>query len=405
MYQNLIEKIKFSLNNESILKNLSGWIFTNFHNRDLLTNNLLNINSEDVSTRRWVYIVQKKGNPVKILHKIEKEALSHLPGDTFYYSSQEELVKILKSICKKNTFAILKDKNIAVISTVDAGFVELLDKAKINTTSAATLIQLIKGTLSENQIESQEKAGRILYEIIFNTWNFIKYHFENKKTLTEMQVLQYILDEFSQNNIETDHPPIVAFGKNSGNPHYEVSKENNATCKIGDVIQLDIWGKLKNVENSVYADISWVGIYDTKIPAKVQNCFDCLTSARDSVLKTLNSNNKKLKGKISGSFLDKQVRDILINAGYKEGIKHRTGHGIDTEVHGSGANLDSVEFPDNRLLFSGCSFSVEPGLYFEDFGLRTEIDITIKNNIAFIPGFDTKIPEGITIPQSKILTC
>ena len=405
MQQTFIEKIKISLNEKSILKNISGWIFTNFHNRDLLTNNLLNINSKEVSTRRWVYIVNKNGNPIKILHKIEKESLSHLSGETFYYSSQKELVSILKSICKKNTFAILKDKNIAVISTVDSGFVELLDKAKIKTVSASSLVQLTKGTLSDSQIESQKKVAEILYKTIFNAWDFIKQHFENKKILTEMDVEQFILREFAKNDIETDHPPIVAFGKNSGNPHYEVTNENNAICKVGDVIQLDIWGKLKNIENSVYADISWVGIYDTKVPNNVQECFNCLISARDSVLTTLNSNNKKLKGKITGSFLDKQVRKILINAGYEKGIKHRTGHGIDTEVHGSGANLDSVEFPDNRLLFSGCSFSVEPGLYFEDFGLRTEIDITIKDGKACIPGNDISTPKEISIPQLKILTC
>lgn len=405
MQQTFIEKIKISLNEKSILKNVSGWIFTNFHNRDLLTNNLLNINSKEVSTRRWVYIVNKNGNPIKILHKIEKESLSHLSGETFYYSSQKELVSILKSVCKKNTFAILKDKNIAVISTVDSGFVELLDKAKIKTVSASSLVQLTKGTLSDSQIESQKKVAEILYKTIFNDWDFIKQHFENKKILTEMDVEQFILREFAKNDIETDHPPIVAFGKNSGNPHYEVTNENNAICKVGDVIQLDIWGKLKNIENSVYADISWVGIYDTKVPNNVQECFNCLISARDSVLTTLNSNNKKLKGKITGSFLDKQVRKILINAGYEKGIKHRTGHGIDTEVHGSGANLDSVEFPDNRLLFSGCSFSVEPGLYFEDFGLRTEIDITIKDGKAFIPGNDIITPKEISIPQLKILTC
>lgn len=405
MQQTFIEKIKLSLNEKSILKNVSGWIFTNFHNRDLLTNNLLNINSKEVSTRRWVYIVNKNENPIKILHKIEKESLSHLSGETFYYSSQKELVSILKSVCKKNTFAILKDKNIAVISTVDSGFVELLDKAKIKTVSASSLVQLTKGTLSDSQIESQKKVAEILYKTIFNAWDFIKQHFENKKILTEMDVEQFILREFAKNDIETDHPPIVAFGKNSGNPHYEVTNENNAICKVGDVIQLDIWGKLKNIENSVYADISWVGIYDTKVPNDVQECFNCLISARDSVLTTLNSNNKKLKGKITGSFLDKQVRKILINAGYEKGIKHRTGHGIDTEVHGSGANLDSVEFPDNRLLFSGCSFSVEPGLYFEDFGLRTEIDITIKDGKAFIPGKDISTPKEISIPQLKILTC
>lgn len=409
----LINDIQHSFT-KSILKDISGWIFTNFHHRDTLTDFLLKINPESVSTRRWIYIVRDCGNPIKILHKIEKEALSHLPGDEYFYSSQEELLEILTSHCKEKTFAILKDKNIPVISTVDSGFIELLTDNEIKTVSAATLVQLTKSILSKEQIESQKQAGKILYEIIFNTWEMIKYHYKNNLPLFEKEVQDYILDSFKKNQIITDHPPIVAFGKNSGNPHYDVSDENNSQCKKGDVIQLDIWGKLSNVENSVYADISWVGIFDSEIPEKVEKCFNCLKTARDIVISSINKCDEEKyqknfnineESKITGSFLDKKVRDILIKGGYQTGIKHRTGHSIDTECHGTGVNLDSVEFPDNRLIMEGCSFSVEPGLYFEDFGLRTEIDVTILENHAFIPGADAKTPVGINIPQNKILTC
>lgn len=404
MQHNLIEKIKSSFENEkSILKTISGWIFTNFHHRDQLTDSLLDLPIDAQSTRRWVYIVRKSEEPIKILHNIEKNILDNLPGKSFFYSSQEELIKILRSFCKGKTFAILKDSNISVISTVDAGFIELLKNAKIKTTSAATLVQLTKGLLSENQIESQEKASRILYQTIFNTWEFIKNHYITKTPLYELDVINYILDEFKTHQIETDHPPIVAFGKNTGNPHYEVSKDNNALCKKGDVIQLDIWGKLNDNKSNAYADISWVGIYDTKVPINIENTFNTLVLARDCVLSFINNENQSKK--ITGAFLDKKVRTVLIKAGYIDEIKHRTGHGIDTECHGSGTNLDSIEFPDNRKLLSGCSFSVEPGLYFSDFGLRTEIDIIIKNNKGFISGQEYEAPNGITIPQSKILTC
>lgn len=409
MPHKLINDIQLSFK-KSILKDVSGWIFTNFHHRDTLTDFLLKIDSESVSTRRWIYIVKDFGNPIKILHKIEKEALSHLPGDEYFYSSQEELVEILSLHCKNKTYAILKDKNIPVISTVDGGFVELLAENQIKTVSAATLVQLTKSILSKEQIESQKKAGKILYDTIFKTWEMITFHYKNNLPLFEKDVQDFILESFEKNHIITDHPPIVAFGKNSGNPHYDVSSVNNSQCQKGNVIQLDIWGKLANVENSVYADISWVGIYDSKIPEKVEKCFECLKSARDVVISSINEKQQDSfqpneDFNITGSFLDKKVRDILIKNGYEAGIKHRTGHSIDTECHGTGVNLDSIEFPDNRLITEGCSFSVEPGLYFEDFGLRTEIDVTIFENKAFIPGADTKTPEGITIPQNKLLTC
>ena len=402
MPQQLLNDIQISLE-KSILKGISGWIFTNFHHRDELTDFLLKIDSKAVSTRRWVYIIQKSDSPIKILHKIEKDALSHLPGKEYFYSSKEELSTILSSICKEKTYAILKDSNIPVISTVDAGFIELLNQINIETVSASTLVQLTKSILTEEQIKSQIKAGEILYNTIFAAWEKIKYHYENNIPLYEKDVLDFILDNFEKNEIETDHPPIVAFGKNSGNPHYEVSEANNALCQKGDVIQLDIWGKLKNVENSVYADISWVGIYDSEVPEHIQKCFDCLISARDLVIPLVNEEIET--SNITGNILDRKVRQILIENGYAEGIKHRTGHSIDTECHGTGVNLDDIEFPDHRYILDGCSFSVEPGLYFDDFGLRTEIDVTIFKKKAFIPGEKTVIPEGHTIPQKKFLTC
>lgn len=399
-----IKDIQVSLIKESILKDISGWIFTNFHHRDNLTDFLLQLDSNIVSTRRWLYIVRKQDEPVKILHKIETNALDSLPGKSLFYSSQEELLEILRSLGENKTFAILKDKNIPVISTVDSGFVELLHDVNINTVSAANLIQLTKGILSEHQIKTQEKAATVLYNIIFNAWKIVKHHFNNDLPLYEKDILDFILEEFEKNNLITDHPPIVAFGNHSGNPHYEVSDSNNALCKKGDVIQLDIWAKLKNDNNSIYADISWVGIYDKKVPEKVEKCFECLCKARDLVIPYVNENihNPAL---LTGSLLDQKVRNLLIKNGYSTEIKHRTGHSIDTECHGTGANLDSIEYPDNRSIFSGCSFSVEPGLYFEDFGLRTEIDVTIVDNKAIIPGKNSLHKEGISIPQCKILTC
>lgn len=399
----IISDIHNALHEESIQNNISGWIFTNFHNRDTFTDELLSLPHDMVSTRRWVYIILTDGSEIKIQHAIEPHSLDTLPSsETLTYSSQEELKAAVTSVAARygNTYAILADRNISVISTVDAGFVSLLSECGIQTVTAAPLVQRTKGLLTDAQIESQERAGTILYETVYETWNMISGCYKTHTPINEYQVQQFILSLFEKHSLITDHAPIVAFGGNAGNPHYEPAEADCAYASEGDVIQLDIWAKEKN-SDSVYADISWVGIFSHTVPERIQTCWNVLKDARDSVSTLIESS--KSPDTITGAQLDAHVRHIISEAGFANALRHRTGHGIDTECHGSGVNLDSVEFPDTRKLLEGSSFSVEPGLYFEDFGLRTEIDVYIKNGRPVISG-KKNLTCPLTIPQSDILT-
>lgn len=398
----ILSDIHTSLKEESIQNAVSGWIFTDFHNRDSFTSTLLSIPQDIVSTRRWIYIVCTDGAEIKIQHAIEPHSLDTLPSsETYSYSSQDELKEILSAICAThgNRYAILSDENISVISTVDAGFVSFLSRLRIETVTAAPLVQRCRGILTSEQIESQERAETILYQIVYDTWNFISTCHEEHRSVSEFEVQQFIMEQFSDNELITDHAPIVAFGAHAGNPHYEPSETESAVASEGDVIQLDIWAKEKGPD-AVYADISWVGCFSRSVSEYILKCWNTLTRARDSVFQLL---EEKGTTDVTGAALDSQVRQILISDGYGEAIKHRTGHGIDSECHGSGVNLDSVEFPDERTILEGSSFSVEPGLYFPTFGLRTEIDIYIKNGKPVISGRkNTTCP--LEIPQKNILT-
>ncbi len=391
---------------------MHGWMFTNFSHRDSLTDSLLYLDKNTISTRRWLYVVPKDGTPLKISHAIESSMLETLPGETILYSGKAELKDILKKYAN-STFAILADPDISVVSTVDAGFVSTLHDCNIRTVSAAPLIQITKGLLTKSGIASHERAASLLYKIVEETWEYISSKYKAEVDLNEFEVLTFILNKFDTYSLVYHHDPIVAFGKNAGDPHYTVPKENSAIAQKGDIIQLDIFAKEKfanddsgniSPEASVYADISWVGIYDTDIPKHYENTFNTLCSARDIVYSTLkaSSENGTLLS-VTGRELDHSVREILINAGFKNDIKHRTGHGIDSACHGSGVNLDSVEFPDNRHLLNGSCFSVEPGLYFEDFGMRTEIDIYIHDDKPVISGMKFSNGNSLPIPQTEIL--
>ncbi len=391
---------------------MHGWMFTNFSHRDTLTDSLLSLSTDIISTRRWVYIVPCTGEPLKIVHAIESSMLESLPGTTLVYSGKIELENILKEYSEK-TFALLADSDISVISTVDAGFIQCLHEIKIQTCSAAPLIQITKGLLTKSGIESHERAAALLYKIIKETWNFISSKYKTESTLSEFDVLQYILRKFNDYSLVYHHEPIVAFGKNAGNPHYSVSKDGSAIAQKGDIIQLDIFAKEAmakddegniHPENAIYADISWVGVYDTIVPKQYNDSFVNLCQARDIAFILLQkASDDGTLAQVTGFELDKAVREKLIQHGYASVIKHRTGHGIDTACHGSGVNLDSVEFPDKRTVLNGSCFSVEPGIYFEDFGMRTEIDIYIHEDKPIISGGKFFKADSLPIPQQEIL--
>lgn len=411
-----IEKIQSAAQEESAVSNLDGWLFTDFGGRDKLTAELLCMDGKK-STRRWVYLVRKDGLcPVKILHAIEPGILSRLPGgETYTYSSRQELANLLEKFSGQK-FAVLSDSEIPIISTVDGGFIDTLRRAGIRTVSAAPLVQRAKGLLSPAGINSHERASSLLYKTAASAWDFIRSRHEAGAPVTESDVASFIMKKYLDYGLCSDSAPLVAFGRNTANPHYEVPPSGGAVANPGDVIQLDIWAKERIAPDdngngsagaAVYADISVAGIYAESPTAEQEAVFRAVCRARDAAVSLLREAFEE-KSPVTGAQVDAEVRSIIEGAGYADCIRHRTGHGIDTSCHGSGANLDSTEFPDNRRLLPGSCFSVEPGIYTAEFGMRTEIDIYIKEDgCPVISGRKFNAVHGgnaARFPQQKLLT-
>ena len=75
--------------------------------------------------------------------------------------------------------------------------------------------------------------------------------------------------------------------------------------------------------------------------------------------------------------MDDACRKVIADAGYGEYFIHRTGHNIGQEVHGNGANMDNLETHEERLVLRRTCFSVEPGIYQAEFGVRSEINVFV----------------------------
>ncbi len=361
---------------------VDGWLFYNFHHRDTLSDELLGISTGTTNSRPWFYMVPNKGEPIKIVHAIEAHILDQLPGSTLVYSGRDGLRNLLQRFAGK-TLAVHADANLPVISFLDAGTLQNLVQASIKTTRAASLIQRIKGILSDEDLASHKRAAVALYEIVEEIWALVSKQYRTTQPLYEGDLQMAMLQGMKQRNLITDHPPIVAAGPHAGDPHYEVIGQGRL-IQPGDVIQLDLWAK-ETQGHSIYADISWVGYYGTVIPQHLQKIFQDLVDSREAALAFITA--QLTQGfRPTGAAVDREVRTFLIARGYEGAIKHRTGHGIDTECHGSGVNIDSVEFPDERKLLDGSCFSIEPGLYFSEYGFRTEIDVYIHQHQAFVSG-------------------
>lgn len=367
---------------QTLLKNfnLDGWLFYDFQNRNYIAHWILNINPKEHFTRRWFYFIPKDGEPIKLLSKVEPHKLEHLPGKKILYLTWIELREKLKDILKNYKLIAMeysKNCSIPYISILDAGTYEILKSLNIEIVSSANLVQMFS-LISEDEIKTHYEAGEIIKNVLFKTFENIKY-FKN-----EYEAQQFIYNELICNNLTTDGDyPIFAISENSANPHYMPTKSNFKKIEYNKPFLIDVWARV-NKENSIYYDITWVGFYGDKIFEKYKEVFEIVKSARDLAVEFINEKlSKNLP--IFGYEVDDVVRSYIEKKGYLKYFIHRTGHSIGKNVHWINVNMDNFETHDDRRILNGCLFSIEPGIYIEnEFGIRSEINVYIKDNQAII---------------------
>lgn len=373
-------------------ENLDGWLFFHFRGRDPLTMRILGLSPGAISTRPAYYFVPAHGTPRKIVHVIEPGVFEGLPGDTTVYSTRLELLDALGAL-PRGRVAVQFSEELPIVSFLDLGTARTLESKGLELHSSASLIQRTVGILDEAGFASHERAAAHLYEIVDVVWRRVRESFSAGRPLTEGEVQGWISAEIDSRDLVADHGAIVACAAHSGDPHYEPPAGGGSRLTGGEVLQLDLWAKERGPA-SIYADISWVAFLGEKPPEEVAGSFSKLCAARDRGVSLVNERLAE-GAPVSGYEVDEAVRAVLIEAGFADAIRHRTGHSIDTEDHGSGVNLDSVEFPDHRLIIDGACFSIEPGIYFASWGLRTEINLYIRNGRAHVSGGS---------PQQELLT-
>jgi Xaa-Pro aminopeptidase len=375
-------------------RNIDAWVFYDHHHRDPIAYRVLGLPKGLMVTRRWFYVIPAQGEPQKLVHKIEAGHLDSLPGKKYEYAGWQELfdrIKFLLADYRDIAMQYSPNNVVFSISLVDGGTLELIRGLGKNVVSSGDLIALFESTWSEDQIQSHFAARDSIDKITAEAFREIGQRVRNGGT-HEYQMQQWLMEAFGREKLVTEDAPIVAVNKNSGNPHYGPRPETSSHIREGDCVLLDVWGK-KDSADAVYYDITWIGFVGRSPSDQLRQIFDVVATARDAGVNTVKE-AIAAKRTIAGWEVDRAVRGHIKDAGYGEYFIHRTGHSIGTDIHSNGANMDDLEVHDDRQILPNSCFSIEPGVYLPDFGVRSEVNMLVRQHAAEVTG---KIQREIVI--------
>ncbi|MCB9508678.1 MAG: aminopeptidase P family protein [Deferribacteres bacterium] len=354
---------------------IDGWLIYDFHGLNKAAAEIFTF-SDHFFSRRWFYFIPKSGEPIAIVHKIEDAIFPVVPGKRMLYAGWQELQSALETLLAgvgKVAMEYSPKNAIPTNSYVDAGTIETIRAIGPEVVSSANLVQFFTCRLSDDQLQSHIKAVRMLHETQEKAFQFIETRLQKNKAVTEFDVQQFIRERIYANGFQSMSDAIVGVNGNASNPHYAPTKDLFKPINKGDCILIDLWAK-EAKPNSIYGDITWVGFAGKNPPEEYVKIFEIDRDARDKGVALLQDNHAKGKTTL-GHQVDDVVREHIASHNYGDYFFHRTGHSIGQEDHGKGANIDGYETVDLRELVPGLLFSIEPGIYLPQFGVRTEIDV------------------------------
>lgn len=358
---------------------LDGWLLWDFRGQNPTAVAALGLGGH-MLTRRFAYFVPRDDEPTLIVHRIEAGSLPRPAGKLAAYAGYVELHRALERILAGRRRVAMEYCPLGAIpylSRVDAGTVELVRSLGVEVVSSADLVQHFLCRLTPAQIETHRRAALALDRAKDEAFRGIAERIRAGRPALETEVQEWISRSIASSGMITDHPAIVAVDAHAGDPHYVPRADVAKPCVEGSLVLLDLWGK-EDATEAVFADITWVGYAGAAVPDRIATVFDVVVGGRDLGVETLrraHAENRRLQG----WQVDRAVRDHIAARGYGDAFIHRTGHNIGAAAdHGDGANLDDFETRDTRTLVEGLCFSIEPGVYLDDFGIRSEIDVVLE---------------------------
>jgi Xaa-Pro dipeptidase len=366
---------------------LDAWLLYDFRGTNAIAARLTGLaGSGKMATRRWYYLIPAKGEPRGLVHAIERHNLDGLPGEKRPYAGREQLAAGLKHLlggARRVAMEYSPGNNIPYISRVDAGTVEAVREAGADVVSSGDLVQRFEAVWTDEVFATHRAAAERLYRIKDRAYDLVRERV-GSGTLTEFDVQQEMMNWFAEEGLVTDSPPNVSAQENAGDPHYHPSREVHRPIRRNEIVLLDLWGKLPE-PGAVFADITWVGYTGPTVPDEYARAFAAARDGRDAGIDLVQSAVRQGR-ELRGFEVDRATRGVIEKAGYGEQFIHRTGHSLGEEVHGNGVHMDDYETHDDRRLIPGTGFTIEPGVYTAEFGVRTEINMFVAETEAIVTG-------------------
>jgi Xaa-Pro aminopeptidase len=381
-----IQAIQGALADEKI----DGWLLYDFRGSNPIARSVIGFDDHQIATRRWFYLIPRTGEPVKIQHVIEPNALRDRPGRSVLYRSWKELEARLKEhlgSMKNVAMEYSPGAAIPYVARVDAGTIEMVEAATgAKVVSSADLVQMFESRWTPEQKQLHDTAATNTMLAKDEAFQLIRACLAQGKRITESEVQAFIQAHFTDHGLYTHHPCIGAVNDHASDPHFETAPgPNDREIRKGDLVLIDLWAKVANDPRAVYYDATWMGYCGQDVPARMREVWEAVKGARDAAIEFV-SRSVEQGRTIHGYEVDDVSRNYIEERGFGPYFLHRTGHSIGYEVHGNGVNIDNLETRDQRRIVPGVCFSIEPGVYLPEFGVRSEIDMYVDEGMAEVTG-------------------
>jgi Xaa-Pro dipeptidase len=368
---------------------LDGWLLYDFRGLNPIARRIVGFDARQSATRRWFYLIPARGEPTGIVHAIERQSLGGAPGRRVVYRSWRELESDLAACLsgmKRVAMEYSPRAAIPYVSRVDAGTVEMIRAMGPEVVTSADLVQQFEARWAPEQKTLHDLAARDTLLAKDEAFALVRERLRAGTRVTESEVQAFIQSRFDARGLVTDHPCIVAVNDHASDPHFETAAgPNDREIQSGDLLLIDLWAKVANDERAVYYDATWMAYCGTSVPARMQEVWEAVRGARDAAVEFVERAAAERRV-VKGADVDDVSRGYIEERGFGPYFLHRTGHSIGVEVHGNGVNIDNLETRDERTLIPGVCFSIEPGIYLPEFGVRSEIDMYMDEGRAYVTG-------------------
>jgi len=367
---------------------IDGWLLYDFQGSNPIAARLSGLAAAGrMATRRWYYLIPATGEPRGLVHAIEPHNLDSLPGDKHAYAGRDRLDAGLRALLgglRRVAMEYSPGNNIPYISRVDAGTVEAVRQMGVEVVSSGDLVQRFEAIWSAEALATHRQASEALHRVKDQAFAMVREQIASPAGLTEYEVQAAMIRWMDDAGLVSEGTPNVSAQENAGNPHYHPSAEAHRGIQREELLLIDVWGKLRT-PGAVFADITWVAFTGAAVPEEYSRAFDAARRGRDTAVAAVRSAAREGRP-IRGFEVDRACRAVLADAGYADQFIHRTGHSLGESVHGNGVHLDDYETHDDRRLIPGTGFTIEPGVYTDRFGVRTEINMYMDERDAYVTG-------------------